>query len=143
MSERGITYRYRTAFKQKVISEIESGKLTIAEARKIYDIRSQPTIYEWLGKYGKNHLIKKVVRVERKNEKDKLKELERQKRELGPALAQSHLKNLCLEALIEGVEEHYTVDGKKGPEGGEKNHHQSSRKEVDEKFHFFSQRHLP
>jgi len=49
-------------------------------------------------------LFKKVVRVERKNEKDKLKEFERQKRELAPALAQSHLKNLCLEALIEGVE---------------------------------------
>ena len=57
MPERGITYKYSTAFKQKVISEFESGKLTIAEARKIYDIRSQPTIYEWLGKYGKNHLI--------------------------------------------------------------------------------------
>ncbi len=57
MSERGIRYRLRSAFKQKVILEFESGKLTIAEARKIYDIRSQPTIYEWLGKYGKNHLI--------------------------------------------------------------------------------------
>ena len=48
-----------------------------------------------------------------KNEKDKLKELEHQKRELAPALAQSYLKNLCLEALIEGVEEHDTVDVKK------------------------------
>ncbi|MCH8020336.1 transposase [candidate division KSB1 bacterium] len=57
MSEGGIRYRFRSAFKQKVILEFESGKLTIAEARKIYDIRSQPTIYEWLGKYGKNHLI--------------------------------------------------------------------------------------
>ena len=44
MSGRGITYKYSTAFKQKVISEIESGKLTIAEARKIYDIKSSPTI---------------------------------------------------------------------------------------------------
>jgi len=113
MSERGITYKYSTAFKQKVISEIESGKLTIAEARKIYDIKSSPTIYEWLRKYGKNHLIKKVVRVEMKDEKDKLKELERQKRELESALAQSHLKNLCLEALIECVEERYEVDVKK------------------------------
>jgi len=55
MSDGGIRYRFRSAL--KVILEFESGKLTIAEARKIYDIRSQPTIYEWLGKYGKNHLI--------------------------------------------------------------------------------------
>ncbi len=113
MSERGITYKYSIAFKQKVISEIESGKLTIAEARKIYDIKSSPTIYEWLRKYGKNQLIKKVVRVEMRDEKDKLKEVERQKRELESALAQSHLKNLCLEALIECVEERYEVDVKK------------------------------
>ncbi len=113
MSERGITYKYSIAFKQKVISEIESGKLTIAEARKIYDIKSSPTIYGWLRKYGKNHLIKKVVHVEMKDEKDKLKELEYQKRELESALAQSHLKNLCLEALIECVEERYEVDVKK------------------------------
>ncbi len=46
MSERGIRYRYPSAFKQKVILEFESGKLTIVKARKIYDIRSQPTIYE-------------------------------------------------------------------------------------------------
>ena len=32
MSERGIRYRFRSAFKQKVILEFESGKLTIAEA---------------------------------------------------------------------------------------------------------------
>ncbi len=122
MSGAGINYRYSRAFKQKVISEIESGKLTIAEARKIYDIKSSPTIYCWLRKYGKNHLINKVVRVEMRDEKDKIKELERQKRELESALAQSHLKNLCLEALIECVEEHYVVDVKKtfGPKGSKK-----------------------
>ena len=106
-------YRYSLAFKQKVISEIESGKLTIGEARKIYDIKSSETLYKWLRKFGKNHLINKVVRIEMKDEKDKIKELERQKQQLESALAQAHLKNLCLESLIECVEEHYQVDVKK------------------------------
>ena len=97
----------------RVNSEIESGKLTIAEARKIYDIKSSPTIYSWLRKYGKNHLINKVVRVQMRDEKDKMKELERQTRKLESALAQAHLKNLCLESLLECVEEHYKVDVKK------------------------------
>ena len=113
MSERGITYKYSTAFKQKVISEIESGKLTIAEARRIYDIKSNATIYRWIQKFGKNHLVTKVIRVEMKDEKDKFKELQQQKRELESALAQAHLKNLCLEALIECVEERYGFDVKK------------------------------
>ncbi|MFQ5753574.1 MAG: transposase [bacterium] len=108
-----IVHRYSTAFKQKVISEIESGQFTIEQARKIYDIKGTGTIHYWLRKYGKNHLINKVVRIEMKDEKDKIKELERQKRELESALAHEHLKNLCLESLIECVEEHYKVDVKK------------------------------
>jgi len=126
MSDKGISYRYSSAFKQKVVSEIESGKLTIAEARKIYDIKSSSTIYEWLKKHGKNHLIKKVVRVQMRDEKDKIKELERQKRELESALAQAHLKNLCLESLIESVEAHYKVDVKKN--FGQKASNESSSK---------------
>ena len=38
MPEQRIIHRYSSSFKQKVISEIESGKLTIAEARRIYSI---------------------------------------------------------------------------------------------------------
>lgn len=113
MSRQGIYCRYSLAFKQKVVSEIESGRFTVAEARRIYDIKSSSTLYLWLRALGKNHLIKKVVRVEMKDEKDRIKELERQKRELESALAQSHLKNLSLEALIECVEERYNVDVKK------------------------------
>ena len=92
MAAQRIIHRYSSSFKQKVISEIESGKLTIAEARKIYDISGSGTIRNWLRKYGKNHLLNKVVRIEMKDEKDKVKELEKQKRELESALAQAHLK---------------------------------------------------
>jgi transposase-like protein len=106
-------YRYSIAFKQKVVSEIESGQITIAEARRIYDITGSDTITNWLKQFGKHHLLNKVVRVQMRNERDKIKELERQKRELESALAQSHLKNICLESLVECVEEHYGIDVKK------------------------------
>ncbi len=66
-------YRYSSAFKQKVISEIESGQITVAEARRIYDITGGNTINDWLRKFGKNHLLNKVVRVEMRNENDKIK----------------------------------------------------------------------
>ena len=106
-------YRYSGAFKQKVVSEIESGQITIAEARRIYDITGGDTINNWLKKFGKHHLLNKVVRVQMRDEKDKVKELERQKRELESALAQAQLKNICLESLVESVEEHYGIDVKK------------------------------
>lgn len=112
MSERQI-YRYSLAFKQKIVSEIESGKLSIEQARQVYDIGGSCTIQKWLKKFGKHHLLSKVVRIEMKDEKDKIKELQRQKQELESALAQAHLKNICLESLIESVEAHYKVDVKK------------------------------
>jgi hypothetical protein len=54
-----------------------------------------------------------VIRIEMPNEVNKLKALERQKRELESALAQAHLRVLSLESLIDCVENHYQIDVKK------------------------------
>ena len=105
--------RYSQAFKQKVISEIESGELGIEKARRIYDIGGAETIQKWIKKYGKYHLLNKVVRVEMKDEQDKIKTLERQKRELESALAQAHLRILTLESTIEVAEEQLGIKIKK------------------------------
>lgn len=113
MSGQKLVIRYSAAFKQKIVSEIESGKLTLADAKKIYDIKGNGTIENWIKKFGKNHLLAKVVRVEMKNESDKLKQLQRHIQQLESALAQAHLKNICLESLLEYVEEHYHIDVKK------------------------------
>lgn len=129
MSEPRIFYRYSLAFKQKVVSEIESGRLTQFDARKMYGIAGCDTIQKWIKKLGKNHLLNKVVRIEMKDEKDRIKELQREKRDLESALAQAHLKNLVLESLIEAAEEHYQVDLKKtfGTEASKK----ASKKQSD------------
>ncbi len=113
MSESRPRKRYSLAFKQKVVSEIESGKFTLSQVRRIYDIGGGNTVYQWLRKLGKGHLIEKIVRIEMKDEKDKLKELQRKNQELESALAQAHLKLLVYESLLESVEAHYQVDVKK------------------------------
>jgi transposase-like protein len=113
MSGKKVIHRYSYAFKQKVVTEIERGELTLAQARKLYDISGGQTIQKWIKKFGKNHLLSKVVRIEMKDETDKLKELERQKQQLESALAQAHLKIICLESTLECVNEHYNIDAKK------------------------------
>lgn len=113
MSPQRIILRYSLAFQQKVVSEIESGELSIAEARRVYDIKGWGTIARWLRKLGKQHFLNKVVRIEMKDEKDRVRQLEKEKRELESALAQAHLKNLTLEALIEIAKERYNIDLKK------------------------------
>lgn len=105
--------RYSLAFKQKVVREIESGQISLEKVRKKYDIGGGSTIQSWLKKFGKNHLLAKVVRVEMKDETDKLKQQAQQIQQLESALAKAHLKTICLESLLECVEEHYQIDVKK------------------------------
>lgn len=84
--------RYSEAFKLQVVSELETGKLgCIFEARKRYAIKGVGTVDRWVRKYGKNHLLKKVVRVESTDERDQLMELKKKNRELESALSDAHL----------------------------------------------------
>jgi transposase len=114
-----INYRYSAAFKQKVVSEIESGKIRIEDARRIYGISGGSTIQEWIKKLGKNHLLSKVVRIEMRDEKDRIKGLEKEIRKLKTTLADEHIKNIALESLIEVADEHYSIDIKKNFGGKE------------------------
>ncbi len=106
------SYRYSSAFKQKVIGEIESGMLSIAEAGRIYEI-SRKSLYFWVRDFGKDHLIGKVVMVQKRDELDKVKQLEAEKRQLEAALAKSNLDKFCLECLIEAAEDEYGISLKK------------------------------
>ncbi len=104
--------RYSSAFKQKVISEIEEGIYTVGEAQRVYGV-SDVSIYLWLRRFGKDHLINRTVRVEMRGEADRIKELEKEKQRLEAALAQAHLKIIALESTIESAEELFKINIKK------------------------------
>jgi len=105
--------RYSQAFRQKVISEIEQGKLTVGQAQRLYDIGGVQTIHRWLRNYGKAHLLNTVIHVRMADEVSTLKELERQKRTLESALAQAHVENIHLRALVKAYAEHTSSATKK------------------------------
>ena len=83
--------RYSEAFKLKIISELETGKLSnISEARNRYGITGCNTVQNWLRKYGKNHLLSKVVKVQKADEQDELKKQKARIGQLEKALADAH-----------------------------------------------------
>jgi transposase-like protein len=45
--------RYSTAFKRKVVREVETGRLSVQDARRLYDIGGGSTVYNWLDQFGK------------------------------------------------------------------------------------------
>ncbi|HOG41947.1 MAG TPA: transposase, partial [Bacteroidales bacterium] len=69
------TTRYSDCFKLQVVEEIENNGLSIKDCRLKYGIGGGSTIQKWLLKYGKQHLLNKIVRVETRDEIDELKRL--------------------------------------------------------------------
>ena len=110
---RTVSKRYSTAFKRKVVEQIESGTYTIAECQRLYAIGGSMTIYNWLRRFGKAHLIANHVVIQMKDERERIKQLEANVQALESALAQAHLENLVLKSTLEVAEEHYGEDVKK------------------------------
>lgn len=104
--------RYSISFKKKVIQELESG-IGIAQLQRRYGIGGGETIQNWVKKYGKDHLLNKVVRIETMDEKDKVKKLTEEIKALKLALADSIIATQCLETLIDEANKEYGTDLKK------------------------------
>lgn len=101
MGEQKRVIRYSMAFKQQVLSDLEAGRFgSILEARSHYGIRGASTIRRWLGRYGRNHLIPKVVRVETPDEAERMRELQRRVRDLEQALGRTQLERMLDESYL-------------------------------------------
>ena len=86
------TIRYSEAFKQQLLRELEEGKFGSVQATaRAYGIRGGATLQGWMRRYGRTHLLRKVVRVETPKEINETKELRKRVRELEKALADAHI----------------------------------------------------
>jgi transposase len=104
--------RYSISFKQKVVQEVEKGA-SFVELRRRYGIKGGNTVQQWVRQFGKNHLLNKIVRVEMKGEKDRVKELEEEVKRLKLALADATMAKDLLGTLVEVANRHYKTDLKK------------------------------
>jgi len=97
-----VQIRYSVAFKRQVVGELEAGRFrSIQEANQHYGIGGAMTVRRWLGQFGKNHLIPKVVRVEKPDEADRIRQLRQEIRQLKQALGETQLRNVLNESFLE------------------------------------------
>ena len=95
-------YRYSMSFKQQVIEQLEAGRFSsINEAKEHFGIRGDYTIQKWLRKYGRNHLCAKVIRVEKPDEKNQIRELKKQIKQLKEVLGQTQAEKVLGQAFLE------------------------------------------
>jgi len=109
---RKILHRYSEAFKRSVVAEVESGRYTVLEASAVHQIHCS-SLYEWMKQLSGPDTQTRIVRIEMPNERDRIKELEKEKRALESALAQAHMKIILLESTVEVLEEKAGVKVKK------------------------------
>jgi transposase len=104
--------RYSEAFKMGVVRELEAGQLTYQETSRRYGIKGRMTVAKWVRKYG-NGTRGKVIRVQRPDEIDQLKQLKERVRRLETALAdanvdlaleRAYMRIACRRAGIEDVD---------------------------------------
>jgi transposase-like protein len=89
-------------------SLIESGKFcTHSAAREAYGITGMATIRNWLKKYGRIHLLTRVVKVETETDRDQIKDLKKEIAQLKRAIADSKVQEVIHKAAFEVVCEEY------------------------------------
>jgi transposase len=94
--------QYSEAFKRQVVEELEGGRYrSVLEAQKKYGIRGCATVQRWMKKYGREHLLPKIVRVERMGERDRIEVLEKRIQQLEKALADAKVDQVLSRAYLE------------------------------------------
>jgi len=95
---------YSEALKLQVVEELGQGRWKSArEAAEAYGIGGANTVAVWARKYGKGHILRKVVRVEGESEPRELKRLKERVRQLEAALADAHMEGALNRAYFEQV----------------------------------------
>src|ERR1044071_1620101 len=87
--------RYSEAFKMELVRELEIEQRSFAQIKRKYGIKGSETVQKWTRKYG-NGTRGKVIRVEKPEEIDELKQLKRRVRQLEKVLADAQV-DLALE----------------------------------------------
>lgn len=104
--------RYSEAFKRQVVSEYENGHSAHA-LRKKYGITGGGTIEGWVRKYAHAGLRHETVVIQRADERERERMLEKRIGELEKAVAQLTLEKIVLESSLAEAEKLLGMDVKK------------------------------
>lgn len=110
--EKRIIKRYSEAFKRQVVSEYEAGQGIPALQQK-YNVRGSETIPAWVKKYGHSSLRHELVTIQRPDEREREKALEKRVHEMEAAIAQLTLEKIVLESSLAEAEKLLGMDVKK------------------------------
>lgn len=103
--------RFSEEFKLKKVKELESGKTTVRDICRSYEV-TDSAVYHWLAKYSKKDKPERTI-VESKSDTKKIVALQKRIAELERLLGQKQIEIEFKDKMIEIAEQAYGVDIKK------------------------------
>lgn len=104
MGRSGEDRRYSAALKERIVKEVEAGKLSRAEASRAYGV-NYGTLWGWMQLYGRVKR-RQIVEVVMTDERDKIAELQK-------ALAEATIRARFYEELVKIAKAKHGIDLKK------------------------------
>src|ERR1035437_8158202 len=96
--------------KRWIVREIQSGRMTLGEARERFELRSKNPVSllkKWIRQYSSDILLTLPVMTEK--EKQKLDAAHKRLKELEKQLEDAQMKNIALETMIDIAEEQLKI----------------------------------
>jgi len=121
--------RYSEAFKKRVVREYEGG-VSAGSVREKYGSSGGSTMATWVKKYGREGSRYELMVIQKPEERERIKQLEKRVQELERALAQVMLDKLMLESLVEVIEEEEGIEVKKNIEARSLNERSTKHKKA-------------
>jgi len=90
--------RFTESFRKTQVSLIESGKTSISEVSRLYEVK-QSSVRRWLSKYGKKDLPGPII-VSDPSDIVRLKELEKENKKLKELVANQQLSLVYQEGIL-------------------------------------------
>jgi transposase-like protein len=104
--------KYSKEFKLSILKDFESGKFSVLQLSRLHGVGKQ-TIYTWIYKFSNfNDNGYRVVEMN-KSSTDRLKQLEKQIKELEQIVGQKQIKIDYLETMIDVAKDELNIDIKK------------------------------
>ena len=104
--------RYSMAFKKQVVQEYEAGA-SLARLHRKYGIAKGPTIKKWIIQYSRAGVRHQVMHIQRPEEREQVKELQKRIAELEKLVAQLSLDKFMLESSLAVAEQELGYELKK------------------------------
>lgn len=104
MKKQQQTHRtFSTAFKKEKVALLDSGKISVTELSKLYDV-TRPAIYKWKKKYSRLEKSERIV-VEKISEEKKNIELLNRIKDLEQIIGQKQIELDYYKTVIEVINE--------------------------------------